>query len=143
MITRPALKLNWEGTRRILDGAAKHVTVLGIPMSVAVVDEGGHLLGFMRTDNGKPHNIRIALAKARSAASNRIPTGRVGTTGTPLNDVMAIAIPLAAGPENYVTFPGGVPIIIEGHCVGGVGVSGGTGEQDAEVAQAGVANLTA
>ncbi len=143
MITRPALKLNWEGTRRILDGAAKHVTALGIPMSVAVVDEGGHLLGFMRTDNGKPHNIRIALAKARSAASNRIPTGRVGTTGTPLNDVMAIAIPLAAGPENYVTFPGGVPIIIEGHCVGGVGVSGGTGEQDAEVAQAGVANLTA
>ena len=143
MITRPALKLNWEGTRRILDGAAQKVSAMGIPMSIAVVDEGGHLLGFMRTDNGKPHNIRIALAKARSAASNRIPTGRVGTTGTPLNDVMAIAIPLAAGPENYVTFPGGVPILVEGHCVGGVGVSGGTGEQDAEVAQAGVAALSA
>ncbi len=141
MITRPGLKLNWEGTQRILEGAAKKVAALGIPMSIAIVDDGCNLLGFMRTDHGKPHNIPIALAKARSAASNRTPTGKVGTTGTPLNDVMAIAIPLAAGPDNYVTFPGGVPIMIDGHCVGGVGVSGGTGEQDAEVAQAGVANL--
>ncbi len=142
MITRQALKLNWEGTNRILQAAVEKVRDYGIPMSIAVVDEGGHLLGFARTDNGKPHNIRIALAKARAAASNRLPTGKINSTGQPLNDHMAIALPLAAGTDMYVTFTGGVPIMVDGHCVGGVGVSGGTGEQDAEVARAGIAAAT-
>jgi glc operon protein GlcG len=142
MITRPAMKLNWEGTNRILQAAVKKVHQLGIPMSIAVVDEGGHLLGFARTDNGKPHNIRIAHVKARAAASNRLPTGKINSSGQPVNDHMAIALPLAAGTDMYVTFAGGLPIIVEGHCVGGVGVSGGTGEQDAEVAQAGIRALT-
>ena len=124
MITRQALKLNWEGTNRILQTAVQKVRDLGIPMSIAVVDEGGHLLGFARTDNGKPHNIRIALAKARAAASNRLPTGKISSTGQPLNDHMAIALPLAAGTDMFVTFTGGVPIMVDGHCVGGVGVSG-------------------
>ncbi len=143
MITRQALKLNWEGTNRILQAAVQKVQGLGIPMSIAVVDEGGHVLGFARTDNGKPHNIRIALAKARAAASNRLPTGKISSTGQPLNDHMAIALPLAAGTDMYVTFAGGLPIMIDGHCVGGVGVSGGTGEQDAEVARAGLSALEA
>jgi glc operon protein GlcG len=142
MITRTAMKLTWEGTNRILQAAVKKIHQIGIPMSIAVVDEGGHLLGFARTDNGKPHNIRIAQAKARAAASNRLPTGKINTSGQPVNDHMAIALPLAAGTDMYVTFAGGLPIIVEGHCVGGVGVSGGTGEQDAEVAQAGIRALT-
>ncbi len=143
MITRQALKLNWEGTNRILQAAVQKVHGLGIPMSIAVVDEGGHLLGFARTDNGKPHNIRIALAKARAAGSNRLPTGKISSTGQPLNDHMAIALPLAAGTDMYVTFPGGLPIMVDGYCVGGVGVSGGTGEQDDEVARAGISALQA
>ena len=142
MITRPAMKLNWEGTNRILQVAVKKVHQIGIPMSIAVVDEGGHLLGFARTDEGKPHNIRIAQTKARAAASNRLPTGKINSSGKPVNDHMAIALPLAAGMDMYVTFAGGVPIILEGHCVGGVGVSGSTGEQDADVARAGIAALT-
>jgi glc operon protein GlcG len=141
MITRPALKLNWEGTNRILQAAVKKVQAMGIPMSIAVVDEGGHLLGFARTDDGKPHNIRIAQTKARAAASNRMPTGKISSTGQPLNDHMAIALPLAAGTDMYLTFGGGLPIILSGQCVGGVGVSGGTGEQDTEVAQAGITAL--
>ena len=143
MITRHALKLNWEGTNRILQAAVRTVQAMGIPMSIAVVDEAGHLLGFARTDEGKPHNIRIAQAKARAAASNRLPTGKISSSGQPLNDHMAIALPLAAGTDMYVTFGGCLPIMIEGHCVGGVGVSGGTGEQDAEVARAGISALTA
>ncbi len=138
MITRQALKLNWEGTNRILQAAVRKAQEMGIPMSIAVMDEGCQLLGFARTDEGKIHNIRVAHAKARAAASNRLPTGRISSTGNPLNDHMAIALPLAAGTDIYVTFPGGVPIILEGQCVGGVGVSGGTGEQDAEVARAGI-----
>ena len=142
MITRHALKLNWEGTNRILQAAVRKAQEMGIPMSIAVMDEGGHPLGFARTDEGKIHNIRIAHAKARAAASNRLPTGKINSSGNPVNDHMAIALPLAAGTDMYVTFPGGLPIILETQCVGGVGVSGGTGEEDAEVARAGIEALT-
>ncbi len=142
MITRKALKLNWEGTSRILQAAVRKAEQGGIPMSIAVVDEATQLLGFARTDDGKPHNIRIALVKARAAASNRLPTGKINSTGQPLNDLMAIALPLAAGTDMYLTFAGGLPIMLDGHCVGGVGVSGGTGEQDTEVAKAGLSALT-
>lgn len=143
MITRQALKLNWEGTNRILQAAVRKTQEMGIPMSVAVVDEGGHLLGFARTDEGKIHNIRIAQVKARAAASNRLPTGKVSSSGQPVNDHMAIALPLAAGTDMYLTFGGGLPILVQGQCVGGVGVSGGTGEQDTEVARAGIDALAA
>jgi len=143
MITRPALKLNWEGTVKILQAAVRKAEEIGVPMSVAVMDDGANLLGFARTDEGKPHNIKIAMAKARAAASNRKPTGKIGTMGNPIDDHMAIAIPLAAGPDMYVTFSGGLPIMVDGHCVGGVGTSGGTGEQDLAVAQAGLEALGA
>ncbi len=138
MITRRALKLNWEGTNAILQAGVKKAEEIGVPMSIAVMDEAANLLGFARTDEGKPHNIKIAMAKARAAASNRKPTGKIGTMGNPLDDHMAISLPLAAGPEMYVTFAGGLPIIVEGYCVGGVGTSGGLGEQDLAVAQAGL-----
>jgi len=143
MITRPALKLNWEGTIQVLQAAVRKAQEMGIPMSIAVVDDGSHLLGFARTDEGKPHTIKIAQAKARTAASNRLPTGKISSTGQPVDDHMAIALPLAAGTDMYLTFKGGLPIVIGGHCVGGVGVSGGTGDQDAEVAKAGINALTA
>jgi glc operon protein GlcG len=58
--------------------------------------------------------------------------------GNPLDDFSGIVIPLAAGPENYITISGGLPIVVDGRCVGAVGVSGGLGEQDVEVAQAGL-----
>jgi glc operon protein GlcG len=143
MITRRALKLNWEGTAKILQAAVKKAEEIGVPMSIAVMDDGANLLGFGRTDEGKPHNINIAMAKARAAASNRKPTGKIGTMGNPLDDHMAIALPLAAGPEMYVTFAGGLPIVVDGYCVGGVGTSGGLGEQDLAVAQAGLDALSA
>jgi len=135
--------MNWDGTSRILQAAVRKAEEIGVPMSIAVVDEGGHLLGFVRTDQGKAHNIPMALAKARSAAFKQIPTGKTGTLGNPLDDHMAIALTLAGGPENFVTFSGGFPIVLAQHCVGGVGVSGGTGEQDIAVAQAGLEALTA
>jgi glc operon protein GlcG len=138
MITRPALKLNWEGTGKIVQAAVKKAEEMGVPMSITVVDEGGHLLGFARTDRGKAHNIPMAIAKARSAAFKQLPTGKTGTLGNPLDDHMAIALTLAGGPENFVTFSGGFPILIEGQCVGGIGVSGGKGEQDDAVAEAGL-----
>lgn len=141
MYTVKTLKLTQAGAERILQAALAKAPEIGHPMSIAIVDEGTHLLLFARMDGGKPHGIRIAQAKARAAASNRMPTGRVGSTGNQLDDVGAIMLPLAAGPDLYVTMPGGLPIVVDGHCVGGIGVSGGTGQQDTEVAQAGLAAL--
>jgi len=143
MITRRALKQNWEGTAKIIQAAVKKAEEIGEPMSIAVMDQAANLHGIARTDEGKPHNINIAMVKARAAASNRKPTGKIGTMGNPLDDHMAIALPLAAGPEMYVTFAGGLPIIVDGYCVGGVGTSGGLGEQDLAVAQAGLDALAA
>jgi uncharacterized protein GlcG (DUF336 family) len=138
MITRPALKLSWEGANRILQAAVRKAEAIGVPMSIAVMDDGAQLLGFARTDEGKIHTIAIAMAKARAAASSRRPTAKVGSMGNPLDDFSGIVIPLAAGPENYITISGGLPIVVDGRCVGAVGVSGGLGEQDVEVAQAGL-----
>ncbi len=142
MYTIKSLRLTQAGAERILQAALAKAREIGHPMSIAIVDEGTHLFLFARMDGGKPHGIKIAQAKARAAASNRMPTGRVGSTGNQLDDVGAIMLPLAAGPDLYVTMPGGLPIVVDGHCVGGIGVSGGTGQQDTEVAQAGLAALS-
>jgi uncharacterized protein GlcG (DUF336 family) len=112
-------------------------------MSVAIVDAGCNLLLFSRMDLGKPHTVAIAQAKARAAASNRLPTAKIGSTGNELGDFAALAVTLAAGPDRYAAFAGGLPIMVDAHCVGGIGVSGGRGEQDLEVAKAGVAALVA
>ncbi len=141
MYTIKSLRLTQAGAERILQAALAKAREIGHPMSIAIVDEGTHLFLFARMEGGKPHTVKIAQAKARAAASNRMPTGRVGSTGNQLDDVGAIMLPLAAGPDLYVTMPGGLPIVVDGHCVGGIGVSGGTGQQDTEVAQAGLAAL--
>ena len=134
----PTYRLTEAGAAAIMMAAVARAHAFGIPMSVAIVDAGCHLLLFTRTLGGKPHTVRIAQAKARGAASNRLPTWKIGSTGTEVSDFGALALTLAAGPELYAAFPGGLPIVADGHCVGGIGVSGGTGEQDVEVARAGL-----
>lgn len=141
MDTRSSLQLTAEGAEKALRAAVAKVKELGVPMSVAIVDSGTHLLAFARTDGGKPHTVKIAIAKARAAASNRLPTGKIGSVGTQVDDFTATALMLAAGPDLYVTFPGGLPIEVNGQCAGGIGVSGGTGQQDVEIAKAGLAAL--
>lgn len=138
----PTSRLTEAGAAAIMAAAVARVHALGIPMSVAIVDAGCHLLLFTRTGGGKPHTVRIAQAKARAAASNRLPSGKIGSTGNELSDFGALALTLAAGPEIFAAFPGGLPIVAGGHCVGGIGVSGGTSEQDVEVARAGLEALT-
>lgn len=134
-------RLTEAGASAVMAAAVAKAGALGVPMSIAIVDAGCNLLRFTRTDDGKPHTIGIAQAKARAAASNRLPTAKIGSTGNELSDFAALAITLAAGPDRYAAFGGGLPIMVDGHCIGGVGVSGGTSDQDAEVAKAGIAAL--
>ena len=138
MYTVKSLKLTLDGAEKIMQAAVAKAKVIGVPMSIAIVDEGTNLFLFTRMEGGKPHTVQIAIAKARAAASNQQPTGKIGSTGNALDDFAAIALPLIAGPDRYVTIPGGLPIFVDGQCVGGVGASGGTGAQDAEACQAGL-----
>ena len=141
MKTVPSLKLTEEGAATILQAALQKAKSMKVIVSIAVVDDGGHLLAFMRNDGARLHTVPVALAKARSAALTRNPSGKRSPSGRDMDDHQALAITLAAGPGSIVTFPGGVPISVTGHFVGAVGVSGAKSEEDREIAEAGIAAL--
>lgn len=142
MKTISSLKLTEEGAMAILEAAREKARSMKLQVSIAVMDEGGHLLAFARGDGARLHTVPIAMAKARSAALTRNPTGKKSPSGRDMDDHQAIAITLAAGPGSLVTFPGGVPITVNGQCVGAVGVSGARSEEDREIAEAGIAALS-
>jgi glc operon protein GlcG len=138
MDTVAALKLTREGALKVLEAALVGAQSTGRPVSVAVVDDGGHLLAFSRTDHAELYTIPIALAKARGAALTRFPTGKKSPTGNIRDDHHSLAITLAAGPDSFVSIPGGVPITSKGQLVGAVAVSG-AGNKDEEIAQSAAA----
>ena len=133
MKTYTALKLTQQAAMGILKQTLEAAKVTGRPVSVAVVDEGGHLLAFSRSDHAELYTIQIALAKARTAALTRHPSGKKSPTGNERSDHHALAITLAAGTDVFVSMPGGVPIKVSGQVVGGVGVSG-AGNKDQDIA---------
>ena len=133
MISRPALTL--EDARRIAAAAEAEALSNRWPVSIAIVDDGGHLLWLQRLDGAPPISAHIAPAKARTAALGRreskvyedmINQGRVS---------------FLSAPELEGLLEGGVPILAEGHCVGAVGVSGVKSVEDAQIARAGIAAL--
>jgi len=104
-------------------------------VTIAIVDDGGHLLWLQRLDGAPPASAHIAPAKAHAAA-----LGRRDTKG--YEDM------INQGRTAFVTAPtieglleGGVPIVKDGQCLGAVGVSGVKSHEDAQVAQAGIAAL--
>jgi len=131
--TYTALKLTQQAAMDILKQTLEAAKETGRPVSVAVVDEGGHLLAFSRSDHAELYTIQIALAKARTAALTRHPSGKKSPTGNERSDHHALAITLAAGTDVFVSMPGGVPITVNGQVVGGVGVSG-AGNKDQVIA---------
>ena len=140
MDTATALKLTREGATKVLEAALKAAQSAGRPVSVAVVDDGGHLLVFSRTDHAELYSIPIAIAKARGAALTRFPTGKKSPTGNERSDHHALAITLAAGPDSFVSIPGGVPITVNGQVVGAIAVSG-AGNHDQTIAESAAAVL--
>jgi glc operon protein GlcG len=138
MKTVTTVKLTQEGAMTILRGALDKARSLNAPASVAVVDDGGHLIAFGRSEDAELYSVAISQAKARSAALTRFPSGKKSPSGNERDDHHAIAITLAAGPGSFVTIPGGFPITVSGRCVGAVGASGAT-KNDIVIAQAGIA----
>lgn len=136
VITRNHAKLTLEGARAVLAAAERHAIESKVPMNIAVVDDGGHLLAFARMDGAKPASIAVSLVKARAAAMRRAPTGPA-MSGDQVNVALALGLASAA-PEHQTPIRGGLPLVIDGEVVGAIGVSAGTEDQDLEVARAGV-----
>lgn len=134
LVTRNHPKLTLEGARAILAAAEKHAQEIRCPMNIAVVDEGAHLLAFVRMDGAKPSSISVALVKAQAAAMRRAPTGSAMSGDQP--NGLALANSSAQTPIR-----GGVPLSVDGQIVGAIGVSAGSEDQDLEVARAGAAAL--
>ena len=117
----------------MLEAAIERANAMETPQCVAVVDAAGQLLAFVRMDGAKFLSIRTAQRKAITAANRRTATGGIEA---------AHAIELALASDGHVTnLKGGLPIEVDGHVVGAVGVSSGSGQQDLEVAKAGVAAI--
>lgn len=126
--TRPALKLTHEAALRLLRHAADAAAAMGVPQVIAVVDDGCNLLGFLRMDGSRVLSVESAQRKAMTAATTGQPTGGMATD---------LEVRLALATSGRMTnLKGGLPIIVDGQVVGGIGVGSGTGNQDVEIAAA-------
>ena len=127
-----------EDARRIIAAAEKKATEIGQPMNVAVVDEGGNLVAFERMANAWLGSIDIAQKKAWTSRAFDISTKDLGDNSQSGQQFFGIH---ASNNGKVMIFAGGLPLKQDGKVVGGIGISGGSGEQDHAVAEAGAAAL--
>jgi uncharacterized protein GlcG (DUF336 family) len=141
MLTKNHVRLTLQGGRAILAAAEKKAQEIKVPQIIAIVDEGGHLLVFARMDSVKLSSIEVAITKATSAALRQTPTEPTPSAAEPS---VYLSLGLAFATEGKLTcIRGGLPLFVGNQCVGGIGVSGGTEDEDVLVAQAGVDALKA
>jgi glc operon protein GlcG len=131
--TVATLKLTLGGAMKLLQAAIAKAAEIGVPECISIVDPGGHLLAFARMDGAFVQSIDSSLMKAMTAASYGEPTGNIAA---------GIDLKLAIATQGKrINLPGGLPVIVDGHVIGGIGVGSGTGEQDRIVAEAALAAL--
>jgi uncharacterized protein GlcG (DUF336 family) len=124
--------------RRIIAAAEKKAEEIGQPMNVAVVDEGGNLVAFERMENAWLGSIDIAQKKAWTSRAFDITTKDLGANSQSGDQFFGIH---ASNNGKVMIFAGGIPLKKGGKIVGAIGISGGSGEQDHAVAEAGAAAL--
>src|SRR5438874_3222424 len=131
-------RLTHAGARQMMTTAVAKAREAGIAISCAIADAGGHLIALERMDGGRFHTVHSATTKAVCAASNKRPTSPQGAQGQPLDVAHALGLALAAGAERWTAMEGGFPVIIDGECIGGIGVAGGDWATDERIARAAV-----
>lgn len=133
MISKPVL--NDPFVQIVIDAAAEHAKQQGWAVTIAVADDGGHLLGLRRLDGAAPISSHIAPAKAVTAAMGRKESGAFEQM---INEgrTAFLSAPYLTG-----MLTGGLPIEVRGQIIGSVGVSGVKPEQDVAVARAGIEAL--
>ena len=133
-------RLTLEDARIILGAAEAKATEIGVLETICVCDDGGHPIALHRMTGARLTGVEIAIAKAFTAAGHRRATHKFnappGGPALPGNEAFGIQ---AMHPGKFAIFIGGFPIEVDGEVVGGVGVSGGNGEQDTQVGEAGIA----
>ena len=144
LIVRNQAKLTLTGAHEIIAGAEAKAASMRLKMNIAVVDDGGHLLTFDRMDGARPASGYTAITKATSAATFRQETGPIPKGTSSPDPLLNLSLQNAASASGgkVTTLYGGIPVIVDGQVIGAVGVGGGSGEQDVEVAKAGVARFT-
>jgi glc operon protein GlcG len=135
LVTRNTPRLTLAGARAVLDAAERRAMEIGVPMNIAVVDDGGHLLAFARMDGAKLASVEIAIGKALCAAIRRQPTGPV-RRGDQVDIALSLGLAITSR-GRQIPIRGGIPLMADGACIGAVGASHGTEDQDTDVAQAG------
>lgn len=133
MQTKPYLTL--DDLKKIAAGAEAEASANNWAVTIAIVDDGGHLLWLQRLDGAAPVASHIAPAKARTAA--------LGRRETKIYEDMVNngRVSFLCAPELDGLLEGGVPVVVGGQCVGAVGVSGVKSSEDAQIAKAGIAAL--
>jgi uncharacterized protein GlcG (DUF336 family) len=126
--------LQLADARRILAAATKKAEEIGQPMNIAVVCAGGYLLAFERMEKAWLGSVDISIKKAWTSRAFNIETEKLGTLSQSGDQFFGIH---ASNDGKVMIFAGGVPIMQDGMVIGAIGVSGGLGEQDQAVAEAG------
>ncbi|MCC2958978.1 heme-binding protein [Massilia sp. IC2-278] len=133
MKTKPFLTL--EDVKIIAAAAEAEALANNWAVTFSIVDDGGHLLWLQRLDGAPPVSSHISPAKAKTAALGR-------RESKIYEDVInGGRVSFLSAPEIEGMLEGGVPVIVDGHVIGAVGVSGVKSEQDAQIAKAGIAAL--
>ena len=128
-------RLSLDDARHLLDGAKSEADAIGIPVCIAISDESGHLVAFERMDGAKILSNTLAPDKASSAAISRKGTHEYNANSIPGKLVFGIHTALQG---KFTIVGGGLPVFNKDDVIGGIGVSGGTPEQDMQCAQAGI-----
>lgn len=131
-------RLSLELAEILIEGAKRHAETIGVPMCISVVDESGIPISFTRMNGGKVTSTTIALDKAYTAAAARKATHEYNQACVPGN--LAFGIHTEVG-GRLSTVGGGMPVLVDGEVVGGIGISSGTPDQDMACAQAGIDHL--
>lgn len=134
--THESLDLN--EARRMIAAAAQKAEAIGQPMNIAVVCAGGHLLAFERMPKAWLGSVDIAIKKAWTSRAFNIATGELARFSQSGEQFFGIH---ASNDGKVMIFAGGVPVKRGDQVIGAIGVSGGSGEQDQAVAEAGVGAL--
>ena len=131
MITIPRLDIN--DAHILIEGARNKANEMQIPMCIAISDDSGNLIAFERMDGAKAHSILISQDKAYTAGAARKATHEYNAVNIPGN--LSFGINTECG-GRISSVGGGYPVMIGDVCLGGIGTSGGTAQQDMDVSQA-------
>jgi uncharacterized protein GlcG (DUF336 family) len=129
------MNITIEQAQTLITAAQLKAQQIGVPMNIAIVDAGANLKAFVRMDNAWLGSVDISIKKAKTARFFDMESGDIGGLSQPGGPLYNIEV----SNGGLISFPGGVPIKSAGEIVGAIGVSGGSVEQDREVALAGVA----